>query len=63
MDPPKREIPKSIPLPADAATAFTGDVTVAPVTGPSALDTQPDARPAGSAPAPVDPAAPGKKSQ
>ena len=45
METPKREIPKSIPLPADAAGVFNGDVTVAPVTGPSALDTQPDARP------------------
>ena len=43
MDPPKREIPATIPAPADAA-GFTGDVTVAPVTGSSALDTQPDAR-------------------
>ena len=63
METPKREIPKSIPLPADAATAFSGDVTVAPVTGPSALDTQPDARPAGSAPAPADPSNGAKKSQ
>jgi outer membrane protein assembly factor BamD len=64
MEAPKREIPKSIPLPADAAGVFNGDVTVAPVTGPSALDTQPDARPippgATAAPpgAPAAPAAP-----
>ena len=34
MDPPKREIPATVPVTADAgATGFTGDVTVAPVTG------------------------------
>ena len=44
MENPKREIPENIPRPADAG-GFTGDVTVAPVNGPSALDTQPDARP------------------
>jgi outer membrane protein assembly factor BamD len=46
MDPPVREIPVTVPVTADAsgATGFTGDVTVAPVTGNSALDTQPDAR-------------------
>ena len=43
MDPPKREIPATVPAPTEAA-GFTGDVTVAPVTGTSALDTQPDAR-------------------
>ena len=56
MDAPKREIPVSVPLTADAAAAgFTGDVTVAPVTGPSALDTQPDAR-TGAAGTPATPA-------
>jgi len=40
---PAREIPATVPVPADAA-GFSGDVTVAPVTGTSALDTQPDAR-------------------
>jgi outer membrane protein assembly factor BamD len=51
MDPPRREIPANVPVPADAQTAggFSGDVTVAPVTGPSALDTQPDARAAQAA--------------
>jgi outer membrane protein assembly factor BamD len=45
MDPPVREIPDTVPKTADADTpGFTGDVTVAPVTGNSALDTQPDAR-------------------
>ncbi len=60
MDPPKREIPASVPQTADAvAPPFNGDVTVAPVTGPSALDTQPDARPAPPVPAkPGDAAAP-----
>jgi len=57
MDPPKREIPATVPAVADAAT-FNGDVTVAPVTGTSALDTQPDARtpnaPAADAAKPAD---------
>jgi hypothetical protein len=44
MDPPKRDIPATVPVTADAAPGFSGDVTVAPVTGSSALDTQPDAR-------------------
>jgi outer membrane protein assembly factor BamD len=45
MDPPVREIPVTVPVTAEGgATGFTGDVTVAPVTGNSALDTQPDAR-------------------
>jgi len=52
MDPPAREIPVTVPVTADAgATGFTGDVTVAPVTGNSALDTQPDARTAAPKPA------------
>jgi outer membrane protein assembly factor BamD len=57
MDPPKREIPANVPVPAEGTT-FTGDVTVAPVTGTSALDTQPDARSAAAgleAPAPANP--------
>ncbi len=61
MEPPKREIPATVPVAADAG-GFSGDVTVAPVTGTSALDTQPDARtPAaaadGSAAKPADTAA------
>jgi outer membrane protein assembly factor BamD len=44
MENPKREIPATVP-PVVEAGGFTGDVTVAPVNGPSALDTQPDARP------------------
>ena len=45
MDPPVREVPVTVPVTADGTAAgFTGDVTVAPVTGNSALDTQPDAR-------------------
>ncbi|MDP8990137.1 MAG: hypothetical protein M3N41_08680, partial [Acidobacteriota bacterium] len=61
MDPPKREIPASVPQTADAsAPGFTGDVTVAPVNGPSALDTQPDARPVPAKPgSPAAPAATG----
>jgi outer membrane protein assembly factor BamD len=43
MSNPKQQIPVSVPVP-NADGGFTGDVTVAPVTGTSALDTQPDAR-------------------
>jgi outer membrane protein assembly factor BamD len=52
---PAREIPATVPGQAEAA-GFTGDVTVAPVTGTSALDTQPDARTAQPGAAPVAPA-------
>jgi outer membrane protein assembly factor BamD len=63
MDPPPREIPVTVPVTADGgATGFTGDVTVAPVSGNSALDTQPDARtPAAPKPATGPDAAPKKK--
>ena len=56
MDPPLREIPVTVPVTADGTAAgFTGDVTVAPLTGNSALDTQPDARtPAAPKPATGD---------
>jgi len=50
MEQPKREIPVTVPVPADA-TGFTGDVTVAPVTDSSALDSKPDARTGDAAPA------------
>jgi outer membrane protein assembly factor BamD len=53
MDNPKREIPANVPTPAGAG-GFSGDVTVAPVNGPSALDTQPDARPGAPPTAPPD---------
>ncbi len=56
MDPPKREVPANVPVPTETA-GFTGDVTVAPVTGTSALDTKPDARGAAAgleAPAPAN---------
>jgi outer membrane protein assembly factor BamD len=43
MNNPKQNVPVSVPVPADA-TGGVNDVTVAPVTGASALDTQPDAR-------------------
>jgi outer membrane protein assembly factor BamD len=43
MNPPQRNIPADVPTPAQLA-GFSGDVTVAPVTGTSALDTNPDAR-------------------
>lgn len=44
MNNPKQNIPANVPIPAEAAAGFNGDVTVAPVSGTSALDTQPDAR-------------------
>ena len=44
MNNPKQNIPANVPIPAEAAAGFNGDVTVAPVNGTSALDTQPDAR-------------------
>jgi len=62
MDPPVREIPVTVPVTADSgATGFTGDVTVAPVTGTSALDTQPDARTAAPKPAAAGDAVPKQK--
>jgi outer membrane protein assembly factor BamD len=48
MEPMRPPIPESVPSPT-AAEGFTGDVTVAPVTDPTALDTQPDARQAAPA--------------
>jgi len=71
MEAPKREIPATVPVASDTP-GFSGDVTVAPVTGTSALDTQPDARttpPAGDAktgdtqPAPDAQAAPASTSK
>lgn len=49
MNPPKQNIPPLVPAPG-ANAGFRGDVTVAPVTNPSALETNPDARPTGSQP-------------
>ncbi len=43
MNNPKQMVPVSVPVPADQQGGVN-DVTVAPVTGTSALDTQPDAR-------------------
>lgn len=43
MTNPKPQIPASVPA-VTGATGFTGDVTVAPVTDSTALDTKPDAR-------------------
>ena len=43
MTPPRQSIPVSVPLPG-ATAGFSGDVTVAPVTDPTALDRNPDAR-------------------
>jgi outer membrane protein assembly factor BamD len=44
MNNPRQNIPANVPVPAAENAGFAGDVTVAPVTGASALDTQPDAR-------------------
>ena len=63
MTNPKPEIPVSVPVVATAATPGVTDVTVAPVTDPTALDTKPDARanqPA-SAEKPGTPASPESK--
>jgi outer membrane protein assembly factor BamD len=57
----KSGVPPLVPLPASAGAGFTGDVTAAPITGPSALDTNPDARanpPASSEAKPGDPQTP-----
>ncbi len=37
-------IPASVPVPAAGGPGFTGDVTVAPITDPTLLETKPDAR-------------------
>jgi len=44
MTNPKQDIPANVPVPVADNAGFAGDVTVAPVTGNSALDTKPDAR-------------------
>jgi len=43
MTNPKASVPASVPAPA-GSTSGVSDVTVSPVNGPSALDTNPDAR-------------------
>lgn len=57
MNAPKQNIPPLVPA-AGATAGFQGDVTVAPVTNPQALEQNPDARPANQqpqAPAPAKP--------
>jgi outer membrane protein assembly factor BamD len=44
MEHPKPSVPATVPVPTTASAGFSGDVTVAPVTDPTALDTKPDAR-------------------
>lgn len=44
MNNPRPSIPANVPAPPAANAGFSGDVTVAPVNGTSALDTKPDAR-------------------
>ena len=43
MNPPKQTIPVTVPVPGSQA-GFQGDVTVSPITDPSALENNPDAR-------------------
>jgi outer membrane protein assembly factor BamD len=52
MEKPKQNIPPLTPA-AGGAAGFQGDVTVAPVTNSSALDRNPDARPASPGPNPA----------
>ncbi len=51
----KPSVPPSVPQPGATAGGFSGDVTATTVTGPSALDTNPDAR--ANPPKPEDQAA------
>lgn len=53
MNPPKSVIPPLVPSANGGTAGFQGDVTVAPVTNPSALEQKPDARPANQQPAPA----------
>jgi outer membrane protein assembly factor BamD len=55
MNAPKQNIPPLVPA-AGATAGFQGDVTVAPVTNPQALEQNPDARPAAQQPKPEQPA-------
>jgi len=57
MNAPKQNIPPLVPA-AGATAGFQGDVTVAPVTNPQALEQNPDARPAAQQPKPQQPATP-----
>jgi len=50
MNPPKQSIPVTVPVPGSQA-GFQGDVTVAPVNDPTALENNPDARQQPPAPA------------
>lgn len=55
MNAPKQNIPPLVPA-AGGNAGFQGDVTVAPVTNPQALEEKPDARPANQQPANQQPA-------
>ena len=57
MTAPKQNIPPLVPS-AGGAAGFQGDVTVAPVTNPQALEQNPDARPAAQQPKQPAPAKP-----
>lgn len=52
LTPLRPSVPASVPLPAGSTEGFSGEVTASQVTGPSALDTQPDARQANQPAAP-----------
>lgn len=54
MNQPKQNIPPLVPA-AGGLAGFQGDVTVAPVTNPQALEQNPDARPQQPPPAPAKP--------
>jgi hypothetical protein len=43
MNPPKQNIPVTVPVPGSQA-GFQGDVSVSTVTDPAALENNPDAR-------------------
>jgi outer membrane protein assembly factor BamD len=55
MNAPKQNIPPLVPA-AGATAGFQGDVVIAPVTNPQALEQNPDARPAAQQPKPQQPA-------
>jgi hypothetical protein len=59
MEPLRPVTPVTVPIPGETGAGFSGDVTVQQVSGPSALDTKPDARQGQAAtPAPEGGAAP-----
>lgn len=57
MNPPKQVIPPLVPV-AGGMGGFQADVTITPVTNPTALEQNPDARPAAQQPKPAEPPKP-----